>query len=185
MRTLWSHIYSRNVNIHRLWHHIPRFFYAVLRQKYIAHETLKMPGLFTFLALLMRNRKILKLFILFNHWLSIRSFGRRGQRSSCLIHAFYSNQSWAQKPSKCNSFLLPICTEQVRSPYTERVCGGGGTIYPGSRPAGVTTRSPRMVTKCLLTRSMLIKMYYHFMVCTCICSLQLLLKLVNFIHMFT
>ena len=41
-------------------------------------------------------------------------------------------------------------------PYT---LGGGGTIYPGSRPAGVTTRSPRMVTECLLTRSVLIKMY--------------------------
>ena len=32
--------------------------------------------------------------------------------------------------------------------------GAGGTIYPASRPAGVTTRSPRMVTECLLTRSM-------------------------------
>ena len=41
---------------------------------------------------------------------------------------------------------------------------GGGTIYPGSRPAGVTTRNPRMVTECLLTRSMLItcKMYLPF-----------------------
>ena len=28
-----------------------------------------------------------------------------------------------------------------------------------SRPAGVTTRCARMVTECLLTRSMLIKMY--------------------------
>ena len=35
-------------------------------------------------------------------------------------------------------------------------------IYPKSRPAGVTTRSPRMVTECLLTRSMLIKMYLPF-----------------------
>ena len=33
----------------------------------------------------------------------------------------------------------------------------GGTICPGSRPAGVTTRCPRIVTECLLTRSMLIK----------------------------
>ena len=39
--------------------------------------------------------------------------------------------------------------------------GGGGTIYPGSRPADVTTRSPRMVAECLHTRSMLIKMFYH------------------------
>ena len=40
-------------------------------------------------------------------------------------------------------------------------------IYPGSRPADVTTRT-RMVAECLLTRSMLIKLYYHFMVCACI-----------------
>ena len=36
---------------------------------------------------------------------------------------------------------------------------GGGTIRPVSRPAGFTTSCPRMVTECLLTRSMLIKMY--------------------------
>ena len=36
---------------------------------------------------------------------------------------------------------------------------GGGPICPGSRPAGVTTRCPRTITECLLTRSMLIKMY--------------------------
>ena len=39
---------------------------------------------------------------------------------------------------------------------------GAGTIYQGSRPAGVTTRSQRMVTECLLTRSILIKMYLPF-----------------------
>ena len=48
------------------------------------------------------------------------------------------------------------CCEQTTQPYS---LGGVGMIYPGSRPAGVTTRSPRMVTECLLTRSMLIKMY--------------------------
>ena len=48
---------------------------------------------------------------------------------------------------------------------------GGGTTYPGSRPADVTTRSPRMVADGLLTRSMLIKMYYHFMVCACLCTI--------------
>ena len=41
-------------------------------------------------------------------------------------------------------------------------------MLPGS--ADVTTRSPRMVAECLLTRAMLIKMYYHFMVCACICT---------------
>ena len=59
----------------------------------------------------------------------------------------------------------------MRSPYTEHAANGlpnatrlegGGTIYPGSRPAAVTTRSPRMVTECLLTRSMLIKMCLPF-----------------------
>ena len=35
------------------------------------------------------------------------------------------------------------CCERDTQPYS---LGGGGTIYPGSRQAGVTTRSPRMVT---------------------------------------
>ena len=60
------------------------------------------------------------------------------------------------------------CCERATQPYS---LGGGGSIYPGSRPTDVTTRSPRMVAECLLTRSMLIKMYYHFMVCTCICTI--------------
>ena len=60
------------------------------------------------------------------------------------------------------------CCKRATQTYA---LGGGGTIYPGSRPAGVTTRSPRMVAECLLTRSMLIKMYYHFMVCACICTI--------------
>ena len=47
----------------------------------------------------------------------------------------------------------------LRAAYPPYLLGGGGTIYPGSRPVGVTTRSPRMVTMCLLTRSMLIEMY--------------------------
>ena len=54
------------------------------------------------------------------------------------------------------------CCERATQPYSlGGVCvgGGGGTIYPGSRPAGVTSRCPRMVTECLLTLSMLIKMY--------------------------
>ena len=48
------------------------------------------------------------------------------------------------------------CCERATQPYLFR---GGGTIYPGSRPAGVTTCSPRMVIECILTRSMLIKLY--------------------------
>ena len=48
------------------------------------------------------------------------------------------------------------CCERATQPYS---LGGGGTIYTGSRPASVTTHSLRMVTECLLTRSMVIKMY--------------------------
>ena len=48
------------------------------------------------------------------------------------------------------------CCERATPPY---LLGRGGMIYPGSRPAGVTTCSLRMVTECFLTRSMLIKMY--------------------------
>ena len=59
-------------------------------------------------------------------------------------------------------------------PYSLGGGGGEGTIYPGSRPLGITTRSPRMVTECLLTRATLIKMYlpfrgvclYMYIVCT-------------------
>ena len=50
------------------------------------------------------------------------------------------------------------CCKSATQPYS---LGGGGTIYPGSRPAGVTVRSPRMVTECSLTRSMLTKMYMY------------------------
>ena len=49
------------------------------------------------------------------------------------------------------------CCERATQPYTP---GRGGTIYPGSKPASVTTHSLRMVTECLLTRSMLIKMLF-------------------------
>ena len=70
----------------------------------------------------------------------------------------------------------------MRSLYIEHAASGlpnttplevGDTIYPGSRPAGVTARSPRKVTECLLTHSMLIKMYYRFMVCACNVQLYL------------
>ena len=52
------------------------------------------------------------------------------------------------------------CCERATQPYS---LGGGGTIWPGSRPSHqvVTTRCPRIVTECLLTRSMLIKVYVY------------------------
>ena len=47
--------------------------------------------------------------------------------------------------------------ELATQPYS---LGGEGTIFPGSRPAGYHTLS-EIVTKCLLTSSMLIKMQDH------------------------
>ena len=49
----------------------------------------------------------------------------------------------------------------LRAGLPNYLLGGGGTTYPGSRQADVTTCSPRMVTECFLTRSMLIKMYKY------------------------
>ena len=72
------------------------------------------------------------------------------------------------------------CCERATQPYS---LGGGGTIWPGSRLAAVTTRSPRMVTGCLFTHSTSIKMYYHFMVCACIYTI-LYLQSVNFMLTF-
>ena len=64
------------------------------------------------------------------------------------------------------------CCEPAAQPYS----------LGGSRPAGVTSLSPRMVTECLFPRSMLIKMYlpFHGM---CICALYL--QSVNLMQMFT
>ena len=71
------------------------------------------------------------------------------------------------------------CWERATQPYS---LGGRGTIYPGLRPADVSTRSPRMIAECLLTRSMLIKMHYHFMVYV---HVQLYLQSVSFMQTFT
>ena len=61
-----------------------------------------------------------------------------------------------------------LCTEQVRSPYTQHAASGlpnpthleGEVRFDQAQDQQVvTTRSPRIVTGCLLPRSMLIKMY--------------------------
>ena len=68
--------------------------------------------------------------------------------------------------------LFTVCTKQVtvRSPYTEHAAGGlpnpthleGEVRFDQAQDQQVvTTRSPRIVTECLLTRSMLIKMYVY------------------------
>ena len=74
-------------------------------------------------------------------------------------HAFDNNKTMKIIYSMYRAGEVSVhraCCERDTQPYS---LGGGGTIYPGTRPAGVTTRSPRMVTECLLTRSLLIKMY--------------------------
>ena len=66
--------------------------------------------------------------------------------------------------------LFTICTEQVRSPYTKHAASrlpnpthleGEVRFDQAQDQQMVTTRSPRIVTECLLTRSMLIKMYEY------------------------
>ena len=66
--------------------------------------------------------------------------------------------------------LFTVCTEQVRSPYTERAARGlpnpthlkGEVRFDKAQDQQVvTTRSPRIVTECLLTHLMLIKMYVY------------------------
>ena len=75
------------------------------------------------------------------------------------IHAFDNNKTMKIIYSMYRAGEVSVhrarC-ERATQPYS---LGGGGTICPVSIPAGFTTRCPRMVTECLLTRSMLIKMY--------------------------
>ena len=80
--------------------------------------------------------------------------------------------------------VITVCTEQVRSPYTEHAASGLPNPTPiegevrfvqAQDQQVVTIRSPRTITECLLTRSMLIKMYVHAIynclcVCTCVCA---------------
>ena len=66
--------------------------------------------------------------------------------------------------------LFTVCTKQVRSPYTEHAASrlpspthleGEVRFDQAQDQLVVTKRSPRIVTECLLTRSMLIKMYVY------------------------
>ena len=66
--------------------------------------------------------------------------------------------------------LFTVYTEQVSSPYTEHAVSGlpnpthleGEVRFDQAQDQQVvTTRSPRIVTEYLLTRSMLIKMYVY------------------------
>ena len=75
------------------------------------------------------------------------------------IHAFDNNKTMKINYSMYRAGEVSVhrtCCERATQPY---LFGGVGTIYSGSRPAGVTTCSPGMVIECLLTRWKLIKMY--------------------------
>ena len=75
------------------------------------------------------------------------------------IHAFDNSKTMKIIYSMYRTGEVSVhraCCERATKSYS---LGEGGTICPGSRPAGVTTRCPRIVTECLLTRSMLTKMY--------------------------
>ena len=53
----------------------------------------------------------------------------------------------------------PACCERATKPYS---LGGGGVRFDQAEDQQVvTTHGPRIVTECLLTRSMLIKMYVY------------------------
>ena len=69
-----------------------------------------------------------------------------------------------------HAYLFTVCTEQMRSPFTEHAASGlpnpthleGEVRFDQAQDQQVvTTRSPRIVTECLLTRSILIKMYIY------------------------
>ena len=70
--------------------------------------------------------------------------------------------------------LFTVCTEHVRSLYTEHAASGlpNPTHFKvrfdqAQDEQVVTTLSPRIVTECLFTRSMLIKMYVYAIYSDC------------------
>ena len=76
---------------------------------------------------------------------------------------------WHECQSNVCSSVTKVCTEQVRSLYTEHAVASGlpnpthfshleGEVrFIQAQDQQVTTRNPRIVTDCLLTHSMLIK----------------------------
>ena len=54
-----------------------------------------------------------------------------------------------------------VCFERATQPYSIGGGGGGLRFVQAQDQQVVTTRSPRIIIECLLSRSMLIKMYVH------------------------
>ena len=91
VRTFGSHIYSRNVYSHRLWHDIPRFVMHLLETNILLTKHWKCEVCLHFwLFLCETGRHSVKLFFLFNRWLSIRSFDRRVVASWYFTRGFTS-----------------------------------------------------------------------------------------------
>ena len=89
------------------WH--SPIFCSFPRETNIPLKTQKMQGLFTFSAPRNRNRMTIKLFFLFNQWLSIRSFGRRetilAQSSNRLVRMeSIFQETWNIKKIEKNEF---------------------------------------------------------------------------------
>ena len=67
------------------------------------------------------------------------------------IHAFdYNNENYLQYVKSRGGVRT---SSMLRAGYPTLLAWRGRCNYPGSRPAGVTTRCPILVTECLLTRS--------------------------------
>ena len=89
-----------------------------------------------------------------------------------LVHAFDNYKTMKIIYSMYRAGEVSVhraCCERATQPCS---LGGGGTIYPGWRSTGVTTRRPRKQT--VFTRLMLIEMYLPFHgLCLYICTLYL------------
>ena len=90
--------------------------------------------------------------------------------SPTVKHTYRLNRSNLDCNLRNKHKLFTVCTEQLRSPYTEHAASGLPNLTPlegevqfaqAQDHQVVTTRSPRIVTECLLTLSMLIEMYIH------------------------
>ena len=91
-----------------------------------------------------------------------------GTNASLTYGLRLERKKWHWQLNMHKSFT--VCTEQVRCPYTEHAASGlpkpthsEGEVWCDlvQDQQMVTTRSPRIVTECLLTRSMLNKMYVY------------------------
>ena len=81
---------------------------------------------------------------------------------TCINYLQYVQSRWEIIYSMYRAGEVSVhraCCKRAAQPYS---LGGEGVRFDQAQDQQVvTTRSPRIVTECLLTRSMLIKMYVH------------------------